>query len=110
MAFVMLADLVLIICLGTKNIVADNSKFAIVSGVTNTHSIGKVLYTDFILPFQTAGLILFVAMISCITLTMRHRSGVKRQNISEQNAKNKDNAILIVNPALKQGVEGINYE
>ena len=109
-ALIMLADLVVIICLGTKNIVIDNSKFAIVSEVTNTHSIGKVLYTDFILPFQTAGLILFVAMISCITLTMRHRSGVKRQNISEQNAKNKDNAILIVNPALKQGVEGINYE
>lgn len=109
-ALVMLADLVLIICLGTKNILMDNTKFPIISEVTNTHSIGRVLYTDFILPFQTAGLILFVAMISCITLTMRHRSGVKRQNISEQNAKNKDNTILIVNPALEKGVEGIKYE
>lgn len=109
-AMVMLADLVLIICLGTKAIVLDNTNYPIVSGITNTHSIGRVLYTDFILPFQTAGLILFVAMISCITLTLRHRSGVKRQNISEQVAKNKENSILMVKPVLNNGVEGIKYE
>jgi NADH-quinone oxidoreductase subunit J len=109
-ALVMLVDLVLIICLGSKAIVLDSSNFPIISGITNTHSIGRVLYTDFILPFQTAGLILFVAMISCITLTLRHRSGVKRQNISEQIAKNKENSIFMVKPALNNGVEGIKYE
>ena len=109
-ALIMLADLVLIICLGTKNIVLSNIDLPIASQITNTHAIGRVLYTDFILPFQTAGLILFVAMISCITLTIRHRSGVKRQDVSEQNAKNKENAILMVTPDIGKGVEGIKYE
>ena len=109
-ALIMLADLVLIICLGTKNIVLSNMDLPIASQITNTHAIGRVLYTDFILPFQTAGLILFVAMISCITLTIRHRNGVKRQDVSEQNARNKENAILMVTPGIGKGVEGIKYE
>jgi NADH-quinone oxidoreductase subunit J len=67
-ALIMFADLVTIIWLSTKNIVADNSKFSpqlevVLMSRTNTHSIGQVLYTDFILPFQISGIILFVAMI-----------------------------------------------
>lgn len=109
-ALIMFADLVLIIWLGTKNIILDNSQFEIKLGVTNTHAIGKVLYTDYILPFQVSGIILFVAMISCITLTIRHRSGVRRQDIAKQHAKNKDNSILMVKPHLNEGIEGLKYD
>ncbi|MCC8399825.1 MAG: NADH-quinone oxidoreductase subunit J [Rickettsia endosymbiont of Platyusa sonomae] len=77
---------------------------------SNTHAIGQVLYTEYILPFQISGIILFMAMISCITLTIRHRSGVKRQNIAKQHAKNKDNCILMVKPRLSEGVEEIQYD
>ena len=48
--------------------------------ITNTHSIGYVLYTDYIHVFQLSGMILLVAMIGAIVLTFRQRSGVKRQS------------------------------
>ncbi|MFN3277825.1 MAG: NADH-quinone oxidoreductase subunit J [Paracoccus hibiscisoli] len=50
----------------------------------NTNSIGLVLYDRYILPFQISGLILLVAMIGAITLTMRHRTNVKRQDVIRQ--------------------------
>ncbi len=109
-ALIMFFDLALIIWLGTKNIVSHNSQFSTPINITNTHAIGRVLYTDFILPFQLSGIILFVAMISCITLTMRHRTGVKKQDIAKQNAKNKDNSIFMVKPDLYKGIEGIQYD
>ncbi|MGD0190447.1 MAG: NADH-quinone oxidoreductase subunit J [Rhizomicrobium sp.] len=57
------------------------------AGTTNTEALGRVLYTDYIYYFQTAGLILLVAMIGAIVLTLRHREGVRRQNIGRQNAR-----------------------
>jgi NADH-quinone oxidoreductase subunit J len=56
-------------------------------GVSNTEALGRVLYTDYIFYFQTAGMILLVAMIGAIVLTLRHRPGVKRQSISRQVAR-----------------------
>lgn len=54
------------------------------SAVTNAEAIGRVLYTDYLLVFQLAGLVLFVAMIGAIVLTLRHRPGVKKQDIHAQ--------------------------
>ena len=48
--------------------------------VSNTHSLGQVLYTDYIHVFQLSGMILLVAMIGAIVLTFRKRSGVKTQS------------------------------
>ncbi|SEU00874.1 NADH-quinone oxidoreductase subunit J [Paracoccus homiensis] len=50
----------------------------------NTHLIGSVLYDRYLLPFQLSGLILLVAMIGAITLTMRHRRDIKRQDVVAQ--------------------------
>ena len=50
----------------------------------NTKQLGLVLYDDYFLLFQLAGLILLVAMIGAIVLTLRHRTDVKRQNIVGQ--------------------------
>ncbi|RJE81494.1 NADH-quinone oxidoreductase subunit J [Paracoccus sp. JM45] len=50
----------------------------------NTNLIGTVMYDRYILPFQISGLILLVAMIGAITLTMRHRRDIKRQNVIHQ--------------------------
>ena len=57
------------------------------AGLSNTEALGRILYTDYIFYFQTAGLILLVAMIGAIVLTLRHRPGVKRQSISRQVAR-----------------------
>ena len=50
----------------------------------NTAALGDILYTDYIYFFQIAGLVLLVAMIGAIVLTLRHKEGVKRQDIGEQ--------------------------
>ena len=45
------------------------------TSVSNTHSLGQILYTDYIHVFQISGMILLVAMIGAIVLTFRQRSG-----------------------------------
>ena len=64
-----------------------------INEIENTKLIGKVLYTDYFYLFQISGLILLVAMIGSITLTLRDRGQVKRQNISSQNFTDANNAI-----------------
>ena len=56
----------------------------VVPGEDNVKSIGQVLYTHYVYPFQLAGLILLVAMIGAITLTLRTRGGIRRQNPFDQ--------------------------
>jgi NADH-quinone oxidoreductase subunit J len=57
--------------------------------VSNTKAIGQVLYTKYVFFFQMSGLILLIAMIGAIVLTLRHRAGVKRQDIAAQVARNR---------------------
>ena len=63
------------------------------AGISNTQALGRILYTDYIFYFQTAGLILLVAMIGAIVLTLRHRPGVKRQSIRRQVGRIRADAI-----------------
>lgn len=67
-----------------------NPKFPTPKDIHNTKAIGKILYTDFILPFQIAGAILFVAMVGAIVLTMKTETRyLRKQNISKQVSRNK---------------------
>jgi len=72
--------------------------------VSNTEALGRVLYTDYVYYFQTAGLVLLVAMIGAIVLTLHHRSNVKRQNIANQVARTKDTAMEVRKVAPGQGL------
>ena len=76
----------------------------IVATATNLQSIGTVLYTKYVFWFQTAGLILLVAMIGAIVLTLRHKAFVKRQDISEQVARTPATAIEIVSVKSHEGL------
>ena len=59
--------------------------------IPNTQALGEVIYTQYILPFQGAGIILLVAMIGAIILCHRTRPGVHRQNVAKQvNVKRSD--------------------
>jgi NADH-quinone oxidoreductase subunit J len=105
------ADLVLVILLGSKVIIPGaNVSFAISPDVGNAYAIGRLLYTEFVLPFQTAGIILFVAMIASIALTMRLRPGVKRQNVRHQLARNKENSLAMARSNGKSGLDDLNYD
>lgn len=62
---------------------------------SNTHALGQILYTNYVAPFQIAGLILFVAMIGAIVLTHRKRPGVRKQNVSDQQATRPEDILEI---------------
>ena len=73
--------------------------------ISNTEAIGLVLYTKYIYYFQAAGLVLLVAMIGAIVLTLRHKEGVKRQNIADQVARTPATAIEIRKVQSGQGLQ-----
>ena len=66
------------------------------SEISNTRALGNVLYTKYMYLFQVAGLILLVAMIGAISLTMRRRTGVRRQVIAEQNMRRREDSVEVV--------------
>jgi NADH-quinone oxidoreductase subunit J len=74
------------------------------SGLTNTEALGQILYTKYFFYFQVAGLVLLVAMIGAIVLTLRHKVGVKRQNVSDQVARNPASAIEVRQVKPGQGI------
>ncbi|MDC0461522.1 NADH-quinone oxidoreductase subunit J [Alphaproteobacteria bacterium] len=75
----------------------------VLNEVSNTRALGLVLYTDYIYLFQLAGLILLVAMIGAITLTLRKRENVRRQSISKQNERSREESIEIVSVTSGSG-------
>ena len=72
---------------------------------SNTHSIGRVLYTDYIHLFQLSGMILLVAMIGAIVLTFRKRSGVKKQSYFKQISREKYEGVELVEVESNKGVK-----
>lgn len=69
----------------------------------NIVAIGNVLFTTYALPFQLAGLVLLTAMVGAIVLTHRPRSDVKRQDISKQNLRTRQEAMSLTQPRTGQG-------
>ncbi|MGV1905225.1 NADH-quinone oxidoreductase subunit J [Agrobacterium cavarae] len=70
----------------------------------NTAALGDVLYTNYVYFFQLAGLVLLVAMIGAIVLTLRHRTDIKRQDISTQVARDPKTAVTTVKVKPGQGL------
>src|SRR5690606_29726684 len=73
-------------------------------GVENIRALGMVLYTRYIHLFQAAGLVLLVAMIGAIVLTLRHKEGVRRQDVAKQVARNRDSGLEIVKVESGKGL------
>ena len=75
---------------------------ALVDGVArNTAWLGKALYTQFLLPFEIAALILTVALIAAVALTHRKRTGIKTQKPGEQVLVKREERIRIVKMAAE---------
>ncbi len=73
-------------------------------GVTNTEALGRILYTDYVYLFQTAGLILLVSMIGAIVLTHRRRRGVRKQRVADQLARRREDTVEVVKVPTGSGV------
>ena len=81
------------------------SSISIDLSTTNTHEIGKVLYTDYIHLFQLSGMILLVAMIGAIVLTFRRREGIKRQSYFKQISRDRNEGVELAEPKNNEGVK-----
>ena len=73
--------------------------------LSNTHSIGQILYTDYIHIFQISGMILLVAMVGAIVLTFRKREGVKTQSYLKQISRERSEGVQIVDVETNKGVK-----
>ena len=73
--------------------------------ISNTHSLGQVLYTDYIHIFQISGMILLIAMIGAIVLTFRQREGVKKQSYLKQISRERSEGIEVLEVASNKGVK-----
>lgn len=71
---------------------------------SNIEAIGRVLYTDYVYFFQAAGIVLLIAMIGAITLTLRHKPNVRRQDPAAQVNRDRRKAVEMKAPATGQGV------
>ena len=81
------------------------NKIEKLSEVTNTHSLGQVLYTDYIHIFQISGMILLIAMIGAIVLTFRQREGVKKQSYIRQISRERYEGVEVLDVPSNKGVK-----
>jgi NADH-quinone oxidoreductase subunit J len=82
----------------------DSAKISVTKTISNTHSLGQILYTDYIHVFQISGMILLVAMIGAIVLTFRQREGVKKQNYIKQISRERSEGVQVLDVQSKKGV------
>ena len=75
------------------------------SDISNTHQLGLVMYTDYILFFQLAGIILLLSMIGAILLTFRKREGVKKQSYFNQISRDSSSSIELKEVDFNKGVK-----
>ena len=73
--------------------------------ISNTHSLGQILYTDYIHIFQISGMILLIAMIGAIVLTYRQREGVKKQSYIKQISRERSDGVEVIDVTSNKGVK-----
>ena len=81
------------------------TNLSITKELTNTHSLGQVLYTDYIHVFQISGMILLIAMIGAIVLTFRQREGVKKQSYLKQISRERTEGVEVLEVASNKGIK-----
>ncbi len=69
---------------------------------SNTAELGKLLYTDYVYPFELAAVLLLIAIVAAISLTMRKRAGLKQQNVAKQVAVRREDRVRIVKVAAER--------
>lgn len=101
-AAILLSEMILV---GAASLTGENNTVKpTLEGNSNIEALGNVLYTEYAFFFEAVGLILLVAMIGAIVLTLRSREGVKRQNISDQVARTREQGVELVDVEPNQGI------
>ena len=88
-----------------KENVMSSSTLVINENISNTHLIGSVMYTDYILYFQISGIILLLSMIGAIILTYRKRENIKTQSYINQISREKASSVEMKEVEFEKGVK-----
>jgi NADH-quinone oxidoreductase subunit J len=105
-AIVIFCEIMLFVKFSSVKYYEIKSLFPTPDNVHNSKALGNIIYTDFILPFQLSGAILFVAMIGAIVLTMKEETRfIRKQKISNQISRNKDNSLEVVKVKSGAGID-----
>ena len=88
-----------------KSELTDSISLKLPTNITNTQSLGNVIYTDYIHLFQLAGMILLVSMIGAIVLTFRRRSDIKRQSYFKQISRERDDGVELKDVDNNKGLK-----
>jgi len=83
----------------------NSSNSNVLNKISNTHSLGQILYTDYIHIFQISGMILLIAMIGAIVLTFRQREGVKKQSYIKQISRERSEGVEVLEVPSNKGVK-----
>ncbi len=88
-----------------KTNIMSSGNLTINQNTTNTHELGNVIYTDYVLYFQLSGIILLLAMMGAIILTYRKRENIKRQSYFKQVSREKSSSIELKDAEFEKGVK-----
>ena len=83
----------------------DSNNYNTINEISNTHSLGQVLYTEYIHIFQISGMILLIAMVGAIVLTFRKREGVKKQSYIKQISRERSEGVEVLKVKFNKGVK-----
>ncbi len=103
---VMAAEMVMLIGMKRFELTLPATDPAVAAGKTNLQWIGETLFSKYILPFETAAVILTVALVVAVTLTLRRRPGTKHQDPARQVAVRREDRVRLVKVAAEPRQEG----
>ena len=83
----------------------NSENFVISNEVSNTHSLGQILYTDYIHIFQISGMVLLISMIGAIVLTFRQRKGIKKQSYLKQISRERSEGVEVIDVPSNKGIK-----
>lgn len=92
--------------LGSRQTSESGRAVAHAADYSNTKELGRLLYTQYVYPFELAAVVLLVAMVAAIALTLRRRAGVKSQNVSEQVKVKKADRLRVVKMPPESRADG----
>ncbi len=95
-AGVVVFEIVAVVWTSSLGTAVDQAVVPRAADYSNTAELGKLLYTEYVYPFELAAMLLLVAIVAAISLTMRKRAGLKLQNIAKQVAVRREDRIRII--------------
>jgi NADH-quinone oxidoreductase subunit J len=104
-AVVMLVEMLGLIGVRVMHAQTMGENPATAAGMSNTAWLGQALYTQYLLPFEVAALILTVGVVAAVALTLRQRKGVRHQQASEQVVVNPRDRVRLVKMAAERPVD-----